>query len=218
MPIARGDLKTLFTDYQEQARPPMMLVEVSAPYAAFVVEEEAERSGNEIEEARSLRHFMAMVKNDIRRPEDVYRLGEGTAVEPAGADILGHEMFEPLLLEWPGMEDDAKKLDDGVNPSIVLPPQMIEERRRAFLDDLVASERLAPKAPVFKRMLEDYAYLLFANGEPVHYMALRDLLKDPAAVRAALLRFVQKSLDKKKAPAERTPGGLIVDPYTLGNK
>ena len=63
------------------------------------------------------------------------------------------------------MEEDRKKLNEVINPTIVLPPYVIEERRQAFLNELVESERLAARLPQFKRMLEDYAYLFYCLGK-----------------------------------------------------
>ena len=89
-------------------------------------------------------------KSDVKRPEDVDPLPTpDTASAALADDIFSHEIFEPFSPRWPGMEEDRKALKDVLNPSIVLPPYVLEERKQAFLNELVEKERPAAQtAPV----------------------------------------------------------------------
>jgi hypothetical protein len=218
LPVARADLEGILGDYFARTRPPMVLPQVSAPYAAYVVEEASNLSGKEIEEARSLHHIVGAVKDHVRRPDDIYLLAADTAVAPSWESVLAHEIFQPFVLDWPGMEEDRKRLDDVVNPAIVLPPYVVEERRQTFLSDLAENERVAPKLAPFRRMLEDYAYLLYSLKDFDNYKGLVDQLRDQAAVRKAFLHFVMKAFEKREAKEDRPQPGVIVDPYSLGRK
>ena len=43
-------------------------------------------------------------------------------------------MLEPFILTWDSIEADKKEFDAVANPSIVVPPYVIEERRQTFLN------------------------------------------------------------------------------------
>ena len=115
------------------------------------------------------------------------------------------------------MEEDRKKLKDVLNPSIVLPPYVLEERKQAFLNELVENERLAARLPQFKRMLEDYAYLFYCLENVDYYKGLLVQLADAAAVKRAFLHFVGKAFGKPEEQ-DRPQEGVIIDPRSLMKK
>jgi hypothetical protein len=213
MTLPREGLETLLEDFLRRATSPMVVQPISAPYAGYLVEEAAGLSGKETGEARSINRILAAAEGDVRRPEDIYLLNGGSAPPASLENVLAHPIFEPFLLTWPGIEGDEKKLLEAVNPSIVLPPYLAEERRQAFLEDLAKGERLGPKIAFFKRMLEDYAYLLHCLKEYSLFRGLVDRLKEQASVGKAFLYFIQKSFGRLKEKGERLPG-VIVDPYS----
>jgi hypothetical protein len=113
------------------------------------------------------------------------------------------------MLAWEGIEADKKELDGVANPSIVMPPYVIEERRQAFMNELVQTDKLKSSGRSLKRMLEDYAYLFHSLGEFETFKGLAEGLSDDQFLRDALLFFVEKSMKKKE---EEKPG-VLVDPF-----
>ena len=204
-PVARGDLDSLVKDYLERTVRPMVLAEVSAPYAAYVIEEEAGLAGKEVEEARP-RHLLSAVKHDVRRPDDIYSLPTDPAVEPARDDIFAHELFEPFQLDWPGIEEDRKKLDDVANPSIVLlRPTWWRRGGSRFWASLRGESGSRRRWPRLEECFLIMPTFFYALKEFDYYKALVGLLKDEAAVSKAFLRFVRKALEKRETPEERQP-------------
>ena len=214
-PIARDELEDFLKDYLLRMPPSMVLPPISAAYAGYLIEEASGISGREAEEASSLHRMLLTTKSDVGRPGDIYLLqGADTASEASAEAIFADEIFEPFSLRWPGMEEDRKKLDEVVNPTIVLPPYMVEERKQAFLNELVEKEGLAARLPQFKRMLEDYAYLFYCLENLDYYKGLIVQLAEPAAVKSAFLRFVQKAFEELEE-TDRPQDGVIVDPHSL---
>jgi len=162
--------------------------------------------------------MLASSRGDARKPADIYLLDTGTGGAQASRDaVLEDELFQPFSLEWRGMEEDRKRLADAINPGIVLPPSVIQERKAGFFLDLVEREAVRAIMPRFKRMLEDSAYLFFCLKEPRQYSGLMGLLKEPEGVRAALIRFLDKALEEMEKKEQQQPG-LIVDPHSLGRR
>ena len=214
-PIARDELEDFLKDYVLQMPHSLVLPPISAAYAGYLIEEASGLSGKETEEAASLHRMLVATKGDVGRPNDIYLLeGADTASEASADAIFADEMFEPFSPRWPGMEEDRKKLNDVLNPTIVLPPYVLEERRQAFLNELVEKERLASRLPQFKRLLEDYAYLFYCLGNVDYYKGLLVQLAEAAAVKRAFLRFVQKAFGKPEE-ADRRQEGVIIDPHSL---
>jgi hypothetical protein len=153
---------------------------------------------------------MAGLKGEVQRPEDIPALNvpEGTSSRSVQA-IIANPMFESFTLTWDSMEQDKKDLESVLNPSIVLPPYVVEERRQAFLKDLVASEKLKPTVRLMKRFIQDYAYLFHAVSEFESFKGIVDRLSDEQFIQEALLFFMRKALEKKE---EEKPG-MLVDPY-----
>ena len=212
----RDDLDSLLQEYKASATPPVVLPAISPPYAGYLVEEGARISGAEVEAARGIDRMISAAKGDVRRPEDIYLLDAQGAAPARLEDILADPVFEPFSLEWPGIEEDRKKLEEAANPGIVLPPYIAEERKQAFLDALVAGDARAQRLPAFKRMLEDYAYLFYCLGKYDLYAGLAGRIGEEASVKQAFLHFIRKSFDRMKKEAQERLPGVIVDPYAAG--
>jgi hypothetical protein len=214
-PISRDELDDFLKDFLLRMPPLMVLPSISAAYAGYLIEEASGLSGKEAEEAASLHRMLPATKSDVGRPNDIYLLPGADAASEASAEaVFADAIFDPFSLGWPGMEEDLKKLNDVRNPTIVLPPYIVEERRQAFLNELVEEERLAARLPLFKRMLEDYAYLFYCLENFDCYKGLLAQLGEPAAVKRAFLRFVQEAFEEPEE-ADRPQDGIIIDPHSL---
>jgi hypothetical protein len=192
---------------------------VSAPYAGYLIEEASTISGKNSDEARSLSRLLSGAKGDVRKPADIRRLSAPSDALPASVEaVLGDEIFEPFLLLWTGIEEDRKKLAEAVNPSIVLPPYVIEERKQAFLKELTDSERIAAILPSFRRMIEDTAYLFHSLKQTDRFEGAIGILNEPRLGKTALRYFVQKTLDdlEKKEKAQKPE--ILIDPQTLSRR
>jgi hypothetical protein len=214
-PLSRDELDDFLKDYASRLPSSTVLPSISAAYAGYLIEEASGLSGKGAEEAASLHRMLLATKSDVRRPNDIYLLPGADAASEASAEaVFADEIFELFSPRWPGMEEDLKKLNDVRNPSIVLPPYIVEERRQAFLNELVEEERLAAKLPQFRRMLEDYAYLFYCLEKFDRYKGLLAQLGESAAVKRAFLLFVQKAFGEMKE-ADRPQDGVIIDPHSL---
>jgi hypothetical protein len=217
-PISGHELEDFLKDYVSRMPSSVVLPPVSAAYAGYLIEEASGLSGHEAEEAAGLHRMLLVTLGEVRRPDDIYLLGGADTASAASAEaIFADEIFEPFSPRWPGVEEDRKKLNDVVHPTIVLPPYMIEERRQAFLNELVEEERLAARLPQFRRMLEDYAYLFYCLGKFDHYKGLLLQLAEASAVKSAFLGFVEKAL-KELEETDRRQDGVIIDPHSLMKK
>jgi hypothetical protein len=213
--VSRTELEELAKDYVARTQSPMVLATISPLYAGYVIEEASAISGKELDDAKSLNRMLAAARGDARKPADIYLLKAGETAVPASAEaVLRDEIFQPFMLEWRAIEEDRKGLKDAVNPAIVLPPSVIQERRAAFLGELAEKEHIRAILPRLKRMLEDSAYLFFCLKEHDLYLGLMELLKDPVSIRAAFVRFLDKALAQAEKKEPRQPG-VIVDPYSL---
>ncbi len=215
--VSRTHVEEVVRDYVARTQSPMVLAAISPLYAGYVIEEGSTISGKEIDDARSLNRLLAAARGDAKRPADVYRLAPEAPVETASIEtVLKDEIFQPFMLEWRGMEEDRKKLNDAVNPGIVLPPSVIQERTAAFFAELEEKETVRATVPRFKRMLEDTAYLFFCLKEAGLHAGLVQLLKYPEGLAAALIHFLSKALgEAKEKEKQREQTGVIVDPYSL---
>jgi hypothetical protein len=215
-PVGRSDLDSLIDEYILRTPRPMVIVDISAPYAGYLLEEASRISGKESEEARSLSRFLSGAKGDVRRPSDIHHLVAPTDVPAISIEsALNDEVFEPFFLQWSGIENDQAKLAEVVNPSIVLPPYVIQERRGAFLRTVSASGPVASKIMPLKRMLEDTAYLFYRQKQFDRYSALIEAVIDPQSVERVLLHFIGKTLDELARKAQEQRTDMIVDPHSL---
>jgi hypothetical protein len=216
--VSRVQLEELVKDYVARTHSPMVLATISPPYAGYVIEEASGISGRVADDARSLNRLLAGVGGEARRPADIYTLEPATPVEPAPVDaVLADELFQPFMLEWRGIEDDRKNLNDLVNPAIVLPPAIIEERKATFYGELAEKESVRALSGRFKRMLEDSAYLFYCLKEQHLHAGLIELLKDPEEVKRAFVHFLNKALSEMEKKEQQQPG-VIIDPYSIGRR
>lgn len=215
-PVPRNGLDSIMDEYRSKTRRPVVVAPVSPSYAGYLIEEAARTSGKESEETRSLHHLLHDAKGEVRKPADIYRLHAPSGLQAAPtASILSDEIFEPFLLSWSGMEEDRTKLTEAVNPSIVLPPHVIQERREAFLKELVENERVASRKGALTRMLEDTAYLFYGLEQFAHYKGLVEILQSPQSTTAALVYFVQKTLSDLDKKVQQQQPEVIIDPHSL---
>jgi hypothetical protein len=210
VPIPKDELDPILKEYLWRTQRPAVLPPISPRYASYLIDEASTLSGKFGDELKDLRPLMAGLKGEVQRPEDAAALNvpEGTSSRGVGA-ILANPMFESFTLTWDSMEQDKKDLESVLNPSIVLPPYVVEERRQAFLKDLITSEKLKPTVRLMKRLLQDYAYLFHAVSEFESFKGIVDRLSDEQFIQEALLFFMRKALEKKE---EEKPG-VLVDPY-----
>ncbi len=215
-PVGRQDLDSLIGGYVSNTRRPMVIAPISTPYAGYLVEEASATSGKDSDEARSLNRLLAGAKGEVRKPSDILRLPAPSDIASAPVEtIIGDEVFEPFLLTWTGMEEDEKKLAEVANPSIVVPPYVIEERRQAFLTELIDTERITAALPPFKRMLEDTAYLFHSLGQFDRFKGTVEMLGEPQTVKTALRHFVRKTLDDLEKKEKAQKPDILFDPHSL---
>jgi hypothetical protein len=210
VPISRDELDAMLKDYLRRMERPMVLSPIAPKYASFLIEEASDLSGTHVEELRNLKPLMTALRGPVQKPDGIYTLPVPRETRPKGLQaILSDPIIEPFMLTWETIEADKKELDAVANPSIVVPPYVIEERRQAFMNDLIQMDKLKSAGRSLKRMLEDYAYLFYALGELETFKGLVEGLRDDQFLRSALLFFVRKSLEKKE---EEKPG-VLVDPF-----
>jgi len=213
-PLSRDELEELLEDLASRTHRPMVVAAVSPVYACFLLEEASAESSRFGDEVRALKGFLALSKEKVRKPGDVYSLeGRGSVGAASVETVLGSEMLETFALEWQGLDEDRPRLKEVANPAIVLPPHILQERTEAFLKRLLEKDSVASRLHAFKRMLEDTAYLFHSLHEMTSYEGILDLLKDDEGVMKAFIYFIQKALQKTEEEA-REPG-VIIDPRSL---
>lgn len=213
-PLPQNDLDGLISDYTLKTQPPMALVPVSPRYAAYLVEEASGRTEKYAEEMKGLHALAADLKGEIQRPADIFDLAVPDDTEPKTTEeILAHYLFEPFPFTWDSVEDDKKALNEILNPSIVVPPYMIQEKRQAFLKELLQKDALRAKRPLVKRMLEEYAYLFHALEAFDFYRGIAERVHDEELIDTVMLHFAGKAFEENKP--EQQPG-VLVNPFQQG--
>lgn len=213
-PLPQNDLDGLISDYTLKTQPPMALVPVSPRYAAYIIEEASGRTEKYAEEMKGLHALATDLKGEIQRPADIYGLAVPDDTEPKTTEkILAHYLFEPFPFTWDSVELDKKALNEILNPSIVVPPYMIQEKRQAFLKELLQKDAFRAKRPLVKRMLEDYAYLFHALEAFDFYRGIAERVNDEEFIDTAMLHFAGKAFEEKKP--EQQPG-VLVNPFQQG--
>jgi hypothetical protein len=210
IPISRDELETVLKDYRRRMERPMVLLPIAPRYASYLIEEASNLSGTHTDELRNLKPLMTGLKGPVQKSDDIYTLPVPQQTRPKSPQaILSDPILEPFILTWESIEADRKELDAVVNPSIVLPPYVVEERRQLFINGLLQGEKLKAVGRSLKRMLEDYAYLFYAAEEFPSFKGVAEGLRDDKFFEDALLFFVKKSLEKK----EEKQLGVLVDPF-----
>jgi hypothetical protein len=211
-PVTKQDYDTIIAQYQADTTKSILFVEISACYAARLIEEADARFHRYAEDVRHMKQFASALTDEIQGPEDLYGLAIPDETGPMSVpDLLLHDVFAPFTVIWDSLETDRNALADLGSSTIVLPAHMEEEKRQTFLRTLLDSEALTTRIPFMKRVLEDYAYIFYRTGQMDYFKGVIDLLKVEKGPYAALAFFAGRSLEPVKTP-ESQPG-LIVNPY-----
>jgi hypothetical protein len=210
--LTNKDVGAVFDEYARTTRRPFILTDISARYAAFLIEEEGALSGKFREEVRQVKEFAGPLKDPVARPPDLYGLEapEGTESLPF-EEVLTDEVFEPFTFTWEGIETDRKEFERLGTSTIVLPPYLVAEKRTQFVSQLVQSERLKSPLERLHRLMEDYALMLFSLERFSAFRGLIDTLRNPESLSEALSVLVRRPLEAE--PEEGVNPGLIVNPY-----
>jgi hypothetical protein len=217
--MGRSDLDALMEEYISRVPHPVMIASIAPPYAGYLLEEAAAVSGNQSDDARSLSGLLYGFKGDVRKPSDIYHLSVPSDVVSAPIDlILYEEVFGAFSFTWGNMEEDRKRLAKAVNPSLVLPQHMIEERKEAFLTELAEDERIIFTLPSLKRMLEDMAYLFYNLKRFDRFKGLIETTADPQSMKRVIRYFLKRTLDELDKKEQEQKSDLLVDPRSLIRK
>lgn len=211
-PLDRNGVETLVAQYCKRTSTPFTVVEVSPRYAGWLIEEGSNLSGKYTEELADIKPFFTRLSGPVQKPSDIYFLPIPEETIALSLErIAAHEVVESFALPWDNMEDDKKQFNDiGGGSSIVLPPYMVQEKRRDFVKKLVEGDTLKSKLPLVARLMEDYAYLFHSLGEFGAYKGLIGALSDPEGPAALLSLLVRKALEQE---GEKEQPGVIVNPY-----
>lgn len=212
-PLDRKNLDVLFQAYRDNTVEPACMAEISPSYAAYIVEEGSKMSGRFTDAVSSLKSFAAHIRDSVSRPEDIYSLPTETdAVSPGIGDIMGHSIFTPFALTWETIHEDRKNYASQEASGIVLPRHMVEEKREGLIEDIMKYDAVRSQVPRLKRMLEDYAYLLYGMGDQGSYRGIISALRSDEGITRTVVHFIKKGLevseDKKTGQTD-----LIVNPY-----
>lgn len=209
-PVDRAGIEGIWKEFLGGRTESMIIAEISPAYADFLLGEASARSGKNKEDVRQFKKLIGPVKGAVQKPQDIYSLPipESTLSLPM-EKILEHPIFEPFTVTWKTVEEDKKTYNSTAGSSIVLPPYMVEEKKQAFIKDLLEMEELKSKIPWIRRFLEDYAYIFHGLNLFAHYKGLTDYLADERAPKKTVEHFVKKILEKSE---EKQPG-LLVNPY-----
>jgi hypothetical protein len=212
-PLDRKNLDMLFKAYRENTVEPAYVADISPVYAAYIIEEGSRMSGRFSDAVQSLKSFVAHIKDQVGRPEQVYSLPvEKDTPRLAVQDIVSHPIFAPFTLTWENFDEDRSTYNSQGTAGIVLPQHMIEEKKGAFIDSLIMTDAVSSQASRLKRMLEDYAYLLYRMGDQEKYRGIICALGTDEGLRQMIIHFVRKSLEAADDKKTADPG-LIVTPY-----
>jgi hypothetical protein len=214
-PVERNAFETILQTYRTDTKAPMILQEISPAYGAFLLEEASARSGKFRDDVRTFGPLAAGTRA-VRTPEDIYRLPVSDTVQPVAPEaLLNHQVFLPFFITWATMEEDAKEYNSTGGGLIVLPDYLQAKKKTEFVEGLIERYNMRSALPLIRRMLEDYAYLLYQMKEYRFYSGAVQFLKLHDAADKALLHFLRKSLLKgAQKPEEKLQDGeLIVNPY-----
>ncbi len=214
-PVERNAFETILQTYRDDTKAPMMLQEISPAYGTFLLEEASARSGKFRDDVKTFRS-LATDTRVVRTPEDIYRLPVSDTIQPVAPEtLLDHQVFLPFFITWATMEQDVNEYNSTGGRLIVLPEYLQAKKKAEFVDALIERYNMRSAFPLLRRMLEDYAYLLYQMKEFRYYIGAIQFLKSEGAADKTLLHFLQKSLQKgAQKPENKDQGGqLIVNPY-----
>jgi hypothetical protein len=210
--LKRKDLEDILEEYRSFTKEPLSLAEISPVYAAFLLEEASALSGKYTAEARQICQFAIHVPSDASTPDAVYHLPVDDAPAPLPLEtIFSEDLFSPFVLQWATKDDDIKAYQDLEGSTIVLPDHMMQEKKEAFIKAFLDRDDFRPIVGTMKRLVEDYAYMLYRLGRLDAYRGLIEALRNPAFPGEAVLFYIKRGLEAKKEEVPQP--GLIVSPY-----
>lgn len=211
--VKKTDLNRVTRDFQNSSRPPFVVSEISAGYSGFLLQEGSAISGRYADEALRLREFIAGLRAEVKRPEDIYTLPvDETISSPPFEEIVKHAYFKPFHLSWSTLEEDRASYQAIGEGTIVLPPHITQERKKEFIATLLERDEFRRLKTTMKRLLEDFAYLFYCLGEKDIYRGLIDALLMPETPGDVLADTVRGIMGKQPQETHAAPG-LIVNPY-----
>ncbi len=214
MPLDKKNVEAILDKYREGSNDTIIFLEVSPQYALYLVEEADARSRKFADEVRELKQFSSsvMMIDGIQKPEDIYALNPDESIEPASMEtLLSDPLFTPLTLTWDTIEDDRKTYAGLGESTIILPSHMVEEKRRAFIADLIERDSLRGCGSLIRRTLEDYAYMFYLIGRFDCFSGVMEVLRHKDGPSSVLARYAEKMLDTQEQADRKS--GVIVSPY-----
>lgn len=214
--IKKSEFDDFITGSIQNMSEHLVVTEVSPKYAYYVIDEASSRSGKYRDTVKELNKFINNLNYDIEKPEDIYRLPVPDSVKPASTeDIFEHNFFKSFIFEWEDLEEDRDRYNNIVEPSIVLPPYLIEENIQRFVDELFESQKIKKLLPILKRTLEDYALIFHCCKEYECYRGLIENLKDEYGIKNMTTYLLERALKSKYEgnEEEEKQNRLIINPY-----
>ncbi len=210
-PVDKQDLEAIINEYRRSTPQQIVFMEISPRYASLLIEEASIASGRFVEEIKQIKPLNARLKKGVQKAADIYELAVPESTNSVSPQmIFAHDLFSPFKVSWATIGDDRKEYAGLGGSTIVLPPYMVEEKKREYVRSLIARDPLASYVPRIKRLMEDYAYLFHAMNNFPYYKGLTEYLKNTTSPQEALSRFVARSLEETE---EKPQDGLIVNPY-----
>ncbi len=194
----------------------LAITEVSPKYAYYVINEASFRSGKFRGEVMEVNKFLSRLKYDMEKPEDIYNLPVPDYIDTSKMDdIFNHRFFKTFFIEWDDIEEELKRYDYIIKPSIVLPQYIIEENKQKFFNEFLESQKIKKTIPIFKRTLEHYALIFYCHKEYEYYKGIMEILKSNDTIKDALLFWIEKSLKSlyEKKEEYGKENSLIINPY-----
>ncbi len=194
----------------------LVITEVSPKYAHYVINEASSQSGKYREEVIEVNKFLGRLKYNIEKPEDIYNLPVPDYINTTKMDdVFNHRFFKTFFIEWDGIEEELKRYDYIITPSIVLPQYIIEENKQKFFNELLKSQKIKKTVPIFKKTLEHYALIFHCHKEYEYYRGLMEILKSNDTIEDAMLFWIEKALKSRYEEKEKDErkNSLIINPY-----
>lgn len=213
MPVDKQNLEMIINEFRDSTSQQVVFAAISPRYASLLIEEASSVSGRFAEEIKQMRSLNVRLTGGVQKAADVYDLAVPEGTDTVSSErIFAHDLFASFKVTWEGIDNDKKEYAGLGGSTIVLPPYMVEEKRREFVKTLIAKDPLASYVSHIKRLMEDYAYLFYVMNNLPYYRGLIEYLRDANAPQETLSRFVAQSLVEEKEE-EKPQDGLIVNPY-----
>lgn len=202
----------------EAERAGTFISEVSPQYVLFLISEAQKKSGTFEETVEFLRKHFGSIRfsGGPNEPSEIYHLCGDRKEEIPLERLLTHPIFRDLFVKWKGMEKDRNEYNQIGESTIILPLYLKEEKRREYLRELVKKEGMEKVRTQLKRVLEDYAYILYSSGDRNYASAVISVLKDDEVFERTFIHFVEKSINFDVVKA--SPFRILLTPQDfLGN-